>query len=803
MQTQLPLLSPPTTSSPAAAAPLRIDNAQTAMGRSSDGKATVTSFAEVFSANPTSHDKTAARARPDGVPSKPEGTADQPQAKTGADGDPPKTDLSAKKGAAPSPDVPVKGDALSQKGNPDVLPEVPVQQKTDPRPATQDIAVGKDTARPIVVEPLRKSDAPQLPIAGSSDRRDLPKPAKSNNQDTALELPLATSRPKQQSFDPWQTAVLPKLPSIPISTTAPPLRSAVIVPGQTDEQPPVLIDDQPGAPPPDQAGRRTKTEFFAPLLGSADTPPVALSSPSGDVHPPKSGAPENSAAAAGQIAYRNTYAPTSLPEQARSAAAQTIEPVPTPVKAAVPSPEAAQLAGRAAGPTTPAADAAPSPLKAAVQQADVTPLPTGDAAPQARQSAPIEGGQIVPNQLQGKAFQPSGQPVNAFVVDGKTQPTAPVPTASQTTQQVQTATPGQAAQVGANTIPGTTAQVTDLRPTQPAVRPAQADGQSARTSQSSEPSANAPASVATPMRLTTETPIAAQLTQQAPAERDRITARTTAQSFAPLANPPAAETPAAVSPTAQPRPETQPEVTRNIQPSPTVAAVQMAPLAETARRTSSASDRATMAADRRDGQVTATPPQQGTILRPQTTQPPLVQWSAPAAISAELGSGKEILSVDPIIGETRPGASTTSLTAVPGATRPDLPANIARQLAEVVQQMPNRPVEITLKPQELGSVRLTVQHAEAGIVVHLTAERPETLDLMRRHIDQLGQDFQALGYSNISFSFGGEDQGSNTDAESEKGGSSSSSRTGNETIADTPTEIHLAAGPAGGVDLRV
>jgi len=46
---------------------------------------------------------------------------------------------------------------------------------------------------------------------------------------------------------------------------------------------------------------------------------------------------------------------------------------------------------------------------------------------------------------------------------------------------------------------------------------------------------------------------------------------------------------------------------------------------------------------------------------------------------------------------------------------------------------------------------------DTGISVLITAERPETLDLMRRHIDQLAEEFRNLGYEDIGFEFTGSD----------------------------------------------
>lgn len=68
--------------------------------------------------------------------------------------------------------------------------------------------------------------------------------------------------------------------------------------------------------------------------------------------------------------------------------------------------------------------------------------------------------------------------------------------------------------------------------------------------------------------------------------------------------------------------------------------------------------------------------------------------------------------------------------------------------------MPDSPVEVSLSPEELGKVRLTLHTVDGGLSVVVQAERPETLDLMRRNIDSLARDFREMGYSNTSFDFG-------------------------------------------------
>ena len=71
---------------------------------------------------------------------------------------------------------------------------------------------------------------------------------------------------------------------------------------------------------------------------------------------------------------------------------------------------------------------------------------------------------------------------------------------------------------------------------------------------------------------------------------------------------------------------------------------------------------------------------------------------------------------------------------------------------------------------------------------------------MRRHVDQLEQDFQAMGYANIAFSFADSDAG--TDAQSDAPPSSGPAEA--EDVTATPaTHIHLSNGTTSGVDLRL
>lgn len=119
--------------------------------------------------------------------------------------------------------------------------------------------------------------------------------------------------------------------------------------------------------------------------------------------------------------------------------------------------------------------------------------------------------------------------------------------------------------------------------------------------------------------------------------------------------------------------------------------------------------------------------------------------------SADIILGASSLEADV---KTQSGAPLQS----PLQPRPALPQTVLNQLAAVVSNTPNRPVEVLLNPEELGRVRMVMSANDTQIVVSIQAEKPETSDLMRRHLDQLSAEFQELGYTDISFAFSGDDK---------------------------------------------
>jgi len=106
------------------------------------------------------------------------------------------------------------------------------------------------------------------------------------------------------------------------------------------------------------------------------------------------------------------------------------------------------------------------------------------------------------------------------------------------------------------------------------------------------------------------------------------------------------------------------------------------------------------------------------------------------------------------------GPASTSSAAQTTATAQSVPfsdadrsIDLGRQLAASLTDLSGRSVEVTLAPEELGRVTMTIASGDGGLTLTLVAERPETLDLMRRNIDQLAQEFRDLGFGTLNFAF--------------------------------------------------
>lgn len=135
---------------------------------------------------------------------------------------------------------------------------------------------------------------------------------------------------------------------------------------------------------------------------------------------------------------------------------------------------------------------------------------------------------------------------------------------------------------------------------------------------------------------------------------------------------------------------------------------------------------------------------------------------------------------------------TTSITQA--FQHPDLPRHLAAQIASAAQRGgAEKPVEILLNPTELGRVKISMASIDGTMTVSVIADRPETLDLMRRHINVLAQEFLDIGYGQADFAFGQNDPQNGADSDQYTPGSPQMARQADEAMPDTPPQTNAIA----------
>ncbi len=138
----------------------------------------------------------------------------------------------------------------------------------------------------------------------------------------------------------------------------------------------------------------------------------------------------------------------------------------------------------------------------------------------------------------------------------------------------------------------------------------------------------------------------------------------------------------------------------------------------------------------------------------------------PNATLSEISAGSfgqlTLESLDPIltpIGSDGPISTDRALSLdVPrrsdaGLARAELARSVAAQIGDAARTTSDGKIEVRLSPEELARVRLSMTQSELGMSVTITAERAETLELIRRNTDLFAQDLRHLGHQNIDFSF--------------------------------------------------
>lgn len=127
---------------------------------------------------------------------------------------------------------------------------------------------------------------------------------------------------------------------------------------------------------------------------------------------------------------------------------------------------------------------------------------------------------------------------------------------------------------------------------------------------------------------------------------------------------------------------------------------------------------------------------------------------------------------------------------------------VAAQITAALSRSADGATELALSPEELGHVRLRLEPDTANpdrLVVMISFERPETLDLFRRHAGELAEALRAAGYSGADIGFA--QQGSGNAPDRREGFASAGSSGQTDPTAPDPFTPRPTAGTS--LDLRL
>ena len=194
-------------------------------------------------------------------------------------------------------------------------------------------------------------------------------------------------------------------------------------------------------------------------------------------------------------------------------------------------------------------------------------------------------------------------------------------------------------------------------------------------------------------------------------------------------------------------------------------------------------------------------------------QPPAVPGDARSAVAMIVAQHAALAQRERETVESTPADDLPALTAAADSPRhlsapqPALSApphmlarGMAQQMAVALTQSGDGTTEIALSPRELGHVRLTLTSTDTTVSLTIVAERPETAELLRRNLDALGQEFRALGFGSVSFSF--------QDRRAPREGKPDADRADLRPVEPASRRVDMSApatpaGPTRGLDIRI
>jgi hypothetical protein len=158
--------------------------------------------------------------------------------------------------------------------------------------------------------------------------------------------------------------------------------------------------------------------------------------------------------------------------------------------------------------------------------------------------------------------------------------------------------------------------------------------------------------------------------------------------------------------------------------------------------------------------------------------------------------------------QTMLGAGTAVTLSAPGSVLAQASLAtaqvVAQQLAAALSSGnidTDSPLELALDPPELGRVRMMMSEVAGVLTLTIHAERPETADLMRRHLDLLAQEFAQAGLDAPSVHIS--QQGADTAQGDDRGSATPTASADDATALEEPHDQHADRAATGGLDLRL
>ena len=124
--------------------------------------------------------------------------------------------------------------------------------------------------------------------------------------------------------------------------------------------------------------------------------------------------------------------------------------------------------------------------------------------------------------------------------------------------------------------------------------------------------------------------------------------------------------------------------------------------------------------------------------------------AAPVAQSGSMLSGMAMPGLNPV-----PDLPSSPVQPLRGSdpAPPNAPAPVQMQILQALSAG-GAVTELRLAPEELGHVRIEMRQDGDRLVMTVSAERQDTLDLLRRHASELAADLRSSGQTGLDLSFG-------------------------------------------------